>query len=68
MRKTAKFKVLAKSKLADLVESLEFNLESCDTHPVGELLLSTPRVVQDAELGSHSPPVNSADAKSRVAD
>lgn len=68
VRKIAKFKVLAKSKLADPVESLEFDLKASDTHPVGELLLSTPRVVQDAELDSHKKPVNTADTKSRAAD
>lgn len=68
VRKTANFKVLAKSKLAEPVESLEFDLKAKDTHPVGELLLSTPRIVQDAELNSRNQPVNSADTKGRAAD
>ncbi|MCK4815179.1 hypothetical protein KA005_05365 [bacterium] len=50
VRKTSKFQILAKSKLAEPVESSKFDLNAKDTHPVGELKLSTPIVVQDAEL------------------
>lgn len=45
--KASKFQVLAKSKLTEQVESSSFDLNAKDTHPVGELRLLTPKVVQD---------------------
>ena len=50
LRQLTNFKVVAKSKITALVESPEFNLSPRDTHPVGELCLSTPTIIQDTGI------------------
>jgi uncharacterized protein YlaI len=49
VRKPTNLKVVAKSKITEAVESPIFEIKPRDTHPVGELCLVTPRILQDIE-------------------